>query len=267
MAMMSHSGSSGDRLLAALRLFTIEQPEWTVEAAAAALGVSATTAYRYFGSLTKTGLISPVSRASYTLGPAIIQMDRQIQIADPMLRAARGVMTDLVAEAADGSIALLCRLFHDRVMCVHQVMGSGPQAPVSYERGRPMPLFRGATSKILLAHVSIERLGELVASDREALLEAGLPATVGELHAALAPLRVQGYAVTRGEVDRGVVGMAVPLQDGPRILGSLSVVLSGRTCTPAVERRTLSSLARCARRIEVRMETARQAVRPRRRSA
>src|SRR5215471_6027266 len=114
------SGSSGDRLLAVL---TIEQPEWTVDAAASELGVSATTAYRYFNRLTKAGLISPVSGASYALGPAIIQMDRQIQICDPMLNAARGVMADLIQYAAEGSIVLLCRLFHDRVMCMHQVIG------------------------------------------------------------------------------------------------------------------------------------------------
>lgn len=138
---------SGDRLLAALALFTIERPQWTVEAAAAELGVSATTAYRYFKQLTGTGLISPVAGAGYTLGPAIVQMDRQLQATDPMLIAARAVMVDLVQHAAEGSTVLLCRLFHDRVMCMHQVMGRGPQEPVSYERGRLMPLYRGATAK------------------------------------------------------------------------------------------------------------------------
>jgi len=108
---------SGDRLLGALALFTIERPQWTVEAAAAELGVSATTAYRYFKQLTGTGLISPVAGAGYTLGPAIIQMDRQLQATDPMLAAARAVMVDLIQHAPEGSTVLLCRLFHDRVMC------------------------------------------------------------------------------------------------------------------------------------------------------
>ena len=73
------SRSSGDRLLMALALFTIERPQWTVEAAAERLGVSAQTAYRYFKQLTGTGLITPVAGAGYMLGPAIIQMERQIQ--------------------------------------------------------------------------------------------------------------------------------------------------------------------------------------------
>src|SRR5882762_5827098 len=98
--------SSGDRLLAVLALFTIARPQWTVEAVAEKLGVSATTSYRYFKRLTKAGLISPVSGAGYTLGPAIIQMDRLIQSSDPMLRGARGVMIDLARHAAEGSTVL-----------------------------------------------------------------------------------------------------------------------------------------------------------------
>src|SRR5262249_57154156 len=113
------------------------------------------------------------SGASYTLGPAIIQMDRQIQISDPMLTAARPVMADLVQYAAEGATVLLCRLFHDRVMCVHQVMGRGPQEPVSYERGRLMPLFRGATAHIILAHLPTPTLKTLYAHQSPPAARAG----------------------------------------------------------------------------------------------
>jgi DNA-binding IclR family transcriptional regulator len=67
---MTARPSSGDRMLAVLELFTVEQPQWTVEAAAAELRVSVPTAYRYFRRLTTAGLISPVSSAGYTLGRA-----------------------------------------------------------------------------------------------------------------------------------------------------------------------------------------------------
>jgi DNA-binding IclR family transcriptional regulator len=213
-------------MLAVLALFTIERPEWTVDAAAGELGVSATTAYRYFKRLTKAGLISPVSGAGYALGPAIIQMDRQIQICDPMLIAARGVMADLIQYAAEGSIVLLCRLFHDRVMCMHQVMGRGPQMPVSYERGRLMPLFRGATAKIILAHLPPRTLKSLHVRAAAEIAAAGLGATWDEFRAHLATLRRQGVVVSRGEIDAGRVGIAAPIFDRDRaVLGSLSFVL------------------------------------------
>lgn len=209
-------------------------------------------------------MLERVDARGYALGTRIVELDRQIRLADPLVQATGDLAQELAAQSR-GTV-LLCRLTERTVLCILEVVGAdGP--PVSYQRGRAMPLYRGATSKILLAHVGIERLRDLVASDRDALIEAGLPATLGDLHDALAPLRAEGRAVTRGEVDRDVVGMAVPVLDGQRLLGSLSVVLPARTCTPAVERRTLASLARCARRIEVRIETARHAVRPRRRKA
>jgi DNA-binding IclR family transcriptional regulator len=217
---------SGDRLLAVLALFSAEQTQWTVDAAAAQLGVSTTTTYRYFKKLTKAGLISPVSGAGYTLGPAIIQMDRQIQISDPMLNAARGVMIELVRHAPEGSTALLCRQFHDRVMCVHQIMGRGPQEPVSYERGRLMPLYRGATSKIILAHLPPRTLKALWGHDAEEIAVAGLGESWEEFRRGLAAIRRAGANVSRGEIDAGRVGVAAPIFDKDRaVLGSLSLAL------------------------------------------
>ena len=61
-------------MLAVLGLFTIESPEWTVEEAAESLGASVSPTYRYFRALTKVGLLSPVSREGYMLGPAIIDV-------------------------------------------------------------------------------------------------------------------------------------------------------------------------------------------------
>lgn len=245
------AGSSGDRLLAVLGLFTIERPAWTVEAAADALGVSATTAYRYFKRLTTAGLITPISGASYSLGPAIVQMDRQIQICDPMLNAARPVMVDLVQYASEGSTILLCRQFHDRVMCLHQVVGRGPQSPVSYERGRLMPLLHGATSKIILAHLPTRTLKSLFAREAGEIAAAGLGETWEELRAALAAVRRAGVCISKGEIDAGRVGIAAPIFDADHaILGSLTFALPEARAEEALVRRLASLTASGAREIE-----------------
>ena len=222
----SKAEGSGGRMLAVLGLFTIESPEWTVEEAAESLGASVSTTYRYFRALTKVGLLSPVSRAGYMLGPAIIELDRQIQMCDPMLRAARGVMTDLIGYAPDQAIILLCRLFHDRVICVHQVFGRGPHEPVSYERGRPMPLFRGATSKIILANLPPHTLKVLFSKRAHEIAAAGLGDNWDAFKRSLAALRRDGVCITKGEIDAGRVGIGAPIFDQERaILGSLSFVL------------------------------------------
>src|SRR5499426_2986834 len=245
------SRSSGDRLLMALALFTIERPQWTVEEAAEQLGVSAQTAYRYFKQLTGTGLITPVAGAGYTLGPAIIQMDRQIQATDPMLIAARAVMVDLIQHATEGSTVLLCRLFHDRVMCMHQVMGRGPQSPVSYERGRLMPLYRGATAKIILAHLPTRTLKSLYAHDAAEITAAGFGKNFDDFRNALAVLRRAGVCVTRGEIDYGRVGIGAPIFDREHaVLGSLSFALHEARADDALIERLKPLTAEGAREIE-----------------
>ena len=252
--------SSGDRLLAVLGLFTIERPRWAVEAAAEQLGVSPATCYRYFKRLTNVGMISPVSGAEYTLGPAIIQMDRQIQISDPMLRAARGVMHELIQHALEGSTTMLCRLFHDRVMCVHQVFGRGPQEPVAYERGRPMPLFRGATSKAILAHLPPRKLKSLYENNAEEIGQSW-----DEFRSKLAEIRRCGYAVSRREIDPNRIGLGAPVFDKDRaVLGSLSFALSYDRTDEALIQRLAPLIMAGAREVERLMdeEPANQAVSP-----
>lgn len=248
---MPNHGSSGDRLLAALQLFTPDEPEWTVEDAAERLGISNPTAYRYFHKLGRTGLICAASRASYVLGPTIIELDRQIQLCDPLLKASRLVMDRLIQHDEFGSTILLCRLFRDRVICIGQAVGSGPQGPISYERGRPMPLFRGATSKIVLAHLPLRVRKALYEQNRQQAKSWGLGDTWEQFGASLAALRRAGACITAGEIDKGRTGLAVPIFGSDRaVIGSLTFVLPRVRATESVLDRLVPLTMAAAREIE-----------------
>ncbi len=215
-----------DRSISLLRLFTLDRPVWTVEAAADALQVSPSSAYRYFAVLMDAGLLTTVSNGQYVLGPAIIQFDRQIQLTDPLLQWAKPVMGRIAAFAPAGSAVLLCRLFQDTVLCIHQVADPATQNAVSYERGRPMPLFRGATSKIMLAHLSWRELRRLYDGHRTEIGVAGLGETWEAFRTERAKLRKAGHVVSHAEVDPDRIGVAAPILDpAKRLLGSLSYVV------------------------------------------
>lgn len=218
----ARSQSSGDRLLSVLELFSDEQPAWTVEDAAQRLETSVATAYRYFRSLAKVGLISQSDGANYTLGPAIIELDRQIRLSDSLLRAGRPVMEDLIRYTPEGSVIILCRVFRDRIICVHHVMTSGPQTHMSYERGRPMPLFRGAAGKIVLANLPSRTLKVLFEKRTKEIKGGGLGQNWEAFKKSLSVIRRAGSIVTWGEIDRERVGTAAPIfaAHGP-VLGSL----------------------------------------------
>ena len=132
--------TTADKVLSVLALFTLERPEWTVEEAATELQLPISTAYRYFRSLSVAGLIVGFTLGRYVLGPAVTQFDRQMRLHDPLITKAQPVMKRLARLAPDHGVVLLCRLYRDQVMCVHQESVERPDFAISYERGRPMPL-------------------------------------------------------------------------------------------------------------------------------
>jgi DNA-binding IclR family transcriptional regulator len=215
-----------DRSLAVLKLFTLAQPVWTAEQVAHALQVSMSTAYRYVLALEEAGLVAGAGKGKYVLGPALIKLDRQIQFTDPLLHAARPVMDRIAVFAPDGAVVVLCRSFGDSVLCVHQVRTRGPQPPISYERGRAMPLLHGATSRIILAHQPLRLLRQLYLRHQEEIRSSGFGAGWEEFRTSMARLRKAGHAVSRGEIDRGRIGIAAALLDEDRRpVGSLSYVV------------------------------------------
>jgi DNA-binding IclR family transcriptional regulator len=136
-------------------------------------------------------------------------------------------------------------------MCTHQVMGRGPQKPVSYERGRLMPLYRGATAKIILAHLPTRTLKSLFAHDAAEITAAGLGGSFDEFRRALAAIRRAGICVTHGEVDHGRTGFGAPIfdRDGA-VLGSLSLALPSARIDDALTARIAPLTAAGARAVE-----------------
>lgn len=218
------------RVNSILRLFTAEKPLWTAEEAAAALEVSLSTAYRQLSALMKAGLLDAVEGSkAYVLGPAIIELDRNIRMSDSLVIAAKPAMRWLAEQAPVASIVLLCRLYRDRVMCIHQEEKPGTSGEVSYERGRLMPLFHGAPSKTIIAQLPWRRLATIVTDARAegSVSEAQIP-DLEALRLELRQIRRQGYCITRGEVDKGIVGVAVPLPTARRgVAASLGIACFG----------------------------------------
>jgi DNA-binding IclR family transcriptional regulator len=211
-----------DRVLGVLALFSGDRSVWTVDAAAGALEIPLTTAYRYFRSLTDAGLIHAYLPGRYVLGPAIIHFDRQLRLHDPLITVARSQMERLAADFGNGCVVLLARHYNDKVMCMDQHFAGRPQFPVSYERGRLMPIDRGAASKVILANLSPRHMRSLKAANRADAATGVLMTT--ELKAELRRIRASGFCIAEGEVNAGVRGIAVPLfQPDHSIDGSLSV--------------------------------------------
>jgi DNA-binding IclR family transcriptional regulator len=220
--------STSDRVLSILALFSVERHGWTVEQAAEALGQPVSTTYRHFAVLTKAGLIEPVGAGRYLLGPAAIQLDWLIRQTDPLLAAARPAMEILSGAIDHPAVILLCRLYRGQVMCVAQAVAANPNFASGYQRGRPMPLTRGAASKVILAHLSDRAIRSLLAQKPAEFVEGGLGANWQQVRASLATIKDEGYSITSGEVDRGLTGIAAPiLQADGSPIGCICYVVVG----------------------------------------
>jgi DNA-binding IclR family transcriptional regulator len=231
--------SSADRLVQILDLFTPARPAWTPADAAGELKISRASTYRYFQLLQDAGFIEPVAGHRYALGPRIVELDRQIRLADPLVQASADEMQKLARET--GGIALLCRLHKDRVLCIHQERGARAPRFVSYERGRAMPLHRGATSKVILALLAPKERERLAARVDAKTLE---------------QIRRDRLCVAYGEVDPEACGIAVPLEQGSRVMGSLSVVLPASVAKGRLLKSTMKLVRAAGRRIESDLEAA-----------
>ena len=216
------NGSSLGRMLAVLDLFDHAHGVRSVDEIGAATGYTRSTAYRYVGELADAGLLAQAAPGRYCLGPRIIQLDRQLRESDPLLAAMRAIEPTLPRWSRE-QLRLLCRVYRDTVTCIHQSGDLGHA--VSFSRGYPMPLFRSATSKAILSFLHERHCTKLHLRNTDRVREAGLGASWPEFEATRREIRQKGYAMSAGEVDSGVFGIAAPIFGAHRrVIRSISVV-------------------------------------------
>lgn len=222
--------ATADRVLSILGLYTIEQPEWTVDAIAAALNLSGSTAYQYVGSLVNAGLLVGSRSGRYTVGPAVIELDRLMRRFDPLIQHAQQALRRIVSHHPGDAVGLLCRIYRFQVMCVDQQVIKSPNFAISYERGRPMPLTRGAASKAILAHLEGRHLRKFYDANAAEVRDTGLGSSWTNFRLAMKALRKERVVAAAGELDPGLMGVSAPVFDASNnVLGSIGLVISAAT--------------------------------------
>jgi len=200
-------------MLAVLDLFTEERPSLTAEQIGARLDYTRPTGYRYVRELVAAGLLARAPHG-YALGARIIEFDWLIRRHDPLLTASRTAVQQLARRTGCGVTQM--GIYGERIVTIDYEPGPNP-IEIDFDRGRPMPLWRGAPSKAILAFLPRGRLERL----HRRHPGRGFSRFMQELPA----IRKVGYAVSFGELDIGKVGLGAPLFRRDRsVAGSLCLV-------------------------------------------
>lgn len=209
-------------MLAIIDLYSEAEPTLAADDIIARLGCSRPTGYRYVRELVSTGLLVRTVRG-FSLGPRIIELDRQIRRCDPLLAASRDIVRDLADRT--GCNVTQMRLYGDRIVTIHHEPGPEPLA-IDFDRGRPMPLFRGAPSRAILAFLPRDRLRRLYERHRDELPVEVRRRGFARFAEQMQAVRRTGFAVSLGELEADKVGIAAPLRDDRQASGSLCLVLT-----------------------------------------
>lgn len=215
--------SRPDRLLAILQLFEDGRPVWAVEEIGVALGMSISTTYRHVRSLVQAGFLDPATGAGYALGPGFIRYDRILRQNDRLIQIAEPLMKKLLVRTHRQATVILCRRFKDCVMCVHEVQGDKPHT-TSYERGVAMPMFLGATSKVILANLPDRTLKSVYLANESTIRRVLKLRDWKTFKDQFRDIRKAGYALTDSEVGPGRIGLAAPISRDGQVIAGISLV-------------------------------------------
>jgi DNA-binding IclR family transcriptional regulator len=241
-------------MLAVLDLFTEEEPTHTAEDIAGRLKYTRPTGYRYVRELVNAGLLAR-SAAGYALGSRIIELDWLVRTHDPVLTASGAAVRELAMRTGCGVTQM--GLYGERIVTIRHEPGPEP-LQIGFDRGRPMPLFRGAPSKAILAHLPRARLERLYRRHHER--------GFGKFFEEMQAIRKAGYAISFGELDPGKVGIGAPVYRRDRsVAGSICLVLTGLRYDTANRELLVERLLESAAGISEALEPVDPEARPRRR--
>lgn len=217
------SNSTADRALTILGLFDDGHLSISAVQVAEELRVARSTAYRYLQSLVGQGFLEEAPGGGFRLGLRILQLARLARRGYGLSDAALPVMREL-ADRYHQTV-LLTRRVGESIVCIERSESDEQAVRLSYERGTVLPINAGASALALLAWLPEDEVRETLGSSPLRRFTSNTLVDVDAIVARLNEIRAQGYAMTFGEVDAGIMGIAVPLvTDDHRVIAALSFV-------------------------------------------
>jgi DNA-binding IclR family transcriptional regulator len=201
-----------ERTFVVLSLFTPEQRDWTVTEMGRATGLPVPTVYRIVCALHRHGFLSRHEMSKrYRLGPAIMRLGRMAAMTLDLRVASHPVLQRISTRTKETSLLTVVSESRCSAVCLDRVESREPLR-LSVQPGREIPLYAGASQKILLAHLSATDAGRILDEPLKPLCSSTITDPDG-LRVELSSIRRRGWAASCEETNPGVWGLAVGLID------------------------------------------------------
>ncbi|MDP2514824.1 IclR family transcriptional regulator [Photobacterium damselae subsp. piscicida] len=214
---VTYSLSANEKLLQVLIHIAASNKPLHAQQLSNETGMPISSLYRYLALLRDWNLVEENhSQNTYSAGPAALQLQRNFHTHSPLPDGVRPVLKRLQQQTGEMSAYMVPVGFN--ALCVDSI--DSPYAlRCSYEKGQSQPLIRGASAKVILAHLSLSRQLMILAhygiTDQ---FEIDWWMTELEL------IKQDGFALSTSEIDPGVSGVSAPVFIGNKVAGAVSVM-------------------------------------------
>jgi DNA-binding IclR family transcriptional regulator len=207
---------TADRALQVLQQFRAQAEGLTVTEIASRLGLHRSTASRLVSTMEARGFLERDAVGSLLrLGPEVARIGRIALAGRELVTVARPVLDGLAAET--GETVTLAVPMNGEVMTIAQADGSYFVSSGKWV-GVRTPLHCAADGKVLLAFDGARaNLTRLPKRTKQTIVDPKVLAR--ELDA----VRRRGFAVAEGELEEGLVGVAVPVREAGSCIAALCV--------------------------------------------
>ncbi|HAM26225.1 MAG TPA: IclR family transcriptional regulator [Microbacteriaceae bacterium] len=246
----SNGAHSVDRAITVLEIIA-GLGDASVSEVATSVGMHRSTISRLLAVLEKRGMVQVAgARGRYRLGPNILRLASAVST--PLDVSVQGA--DICEQLAMdlGETINIAITLGDSAVNVYQASGPGA-ITVNNWVGRPTPLHATSSGKVLLAWLD-ERALDAVLDRRLEPFTAQTITDANALRRQLAAARVDGYAVTVGELEDGLNAIAAPVRGpGGEVIAALSASAPSYRLPPELMPQNAAEVMRAADRIGRRM--------------
>lgn len=197
------------------------QPQ-PVSVVAREVGLPASTTYRLVAALEAAGMVQRLPDGHLGVGVATMDLANAARRHSEagILWAVRPTMQWLTQQTHETVILMMPA--GGEAVCVDEIPSLHP-VRLSYEQGRAMPYFAGASNKVILAYLDQRHRDQILAGSDGRRLITGGSVVREDLERQLEEIRRTGHCVTEGEINPETIGVAVPLLHRSRVIASLTV--------------------------------------------